>query len=236
MGHMNGTWATRGESVLAAMRADILRGELPAGSKLPFAMLIERYSASTGVLREVLPRLVEQGLVASRPQLGYSVVTISIPEVEHLTAARIAFEGQILRQSIEVGDADWEGEVVAADHRLFKTPMYDGDRVNLAWLTEHSRFHRALLAACPNPMLRDLAERLRDITQVYRCWSITAAGEFSKVTANDHRELAQHVVARRADDAVRVLAEHMNSTAEFLIRAQLEYEEQERTEALADPA
>ncbi|MEV0184217.1 FCD domain-containing protein [Streptomyces sp. NPDC050625] len=216
---------TRGELVLSAVRSDILRGELPPGSKLPFAMLIERYDASTGVLREVLPRLVEQGLVTSQPQLGYKVVSVSIPELEHLTAARIAFEGQILRQSIESGDTNWEGEVVAANHRLSRIPMYDGEQVSLAWLDEHSRFHRTLLAGCPNPMLCDLAERLRDLTQVYRCWSITASSDLGRLSDTEHRKLAEYTVARQADDAVRVLSEHMQHTADFLIRTQRAREE-----------
>lgn len=68
MRNMKPDATTRGESVLATVRADIVHGVLPPGSKLAFAMLTERYAASTGVLREVLPRLVEQGLVTSRAQ------------------------------------------------------------------------------------------------------------------------------------------------------------------------
>jgi DNA-binding GntR family transcriptional regulator len=217
---MKATSTTRGESVLAAIRSDILRGELAPGSKLPFAMLIRRYEASTGVLREVLPRLVEQGLVTSQPQLGYRVITISVPELQHLTATRIAFEGQILRQSIEQGDTDWEGDVVAAHHRLTRVPTYDGESTNLAWLAEHARFHRTLLAGCPNPMMRDLAERLRALTQVYRSWSITASEDLLRASEEEHRQLAELAVAREADEAVRVLTAHMQHTTDFLIQSQ----------------
>lgn len=212
---------TRGESVLATVRADIVHGVLPPGSKLAFAMLTERYAASTGVLREVLPRLVEQGLVTSRAQLGYRVMTLNLADLRHLTAARIALEGQVLRQSVESGDTGWEGEVVAAHHRLSRTPMHDGERLNPAWVDEHLAFHRALLAGCPNPVLRDVAERLRTVAEVYRSAAAVVAGPLDEAGAR-HRAITDLAVGRRADDAVAMLQAHIEDSSETLARVCLD--------------
>jgi len=218
MRNMKPDATTRGESVLATVRADIVHGVLPPGSKLAFAMLTERYAASTGVLREVLPRLVEQGLVTSRAQLGYRVMTLSLADLRHLTAARVALEGQVLRQSIESGDTGWEGEVVAAHHRLSRTMMHDGDRLNPTWVDEHLGFHRTLQAGCPNPVLRDVAERLRTVAEVYRSAAAGMAGPLDDAGAR-HRALTDLAVGRRADDAVAMLQAHIEGSSEALARA-----------------
>lgn len=105
---------TRGDSILAAVRDDILNGRLEPGTQLAFAELGRRYGASTGVLREVLPRLVEQGLATTQPQFGYRVVTLSLQELRHLTEARVAPEGLVFQQSIRHGDLDWEAAVVGS--------------------------------------------------------------------------------------------------------------------------
>jgi DNA-binding GntR family transcriptional regulator len=65
---------TRADAVHARLRADVLSGRLRPGQRLQFAELGRRYAASIGVLREVLMRLTEQGLVSAEPQIGFRVV------------------------------------------------------------------------------------------------------------------------------------------------------------------
>lgn len=218
-GRVGSPMTTRGEVVGAAIRADILNGRLAPGSKLAFAELARRYGASTGVLREVLPRLVEQGLATSQPQLGYRVVTLSVQELEHLTEARVAMETQVLRQSIRCGDLDWEAEVVAVHHRLSQIPNYVGlHELNEQWLSTHRRFHRVLLEGCPNPALRDVAERLRTVAEVYHCWSIRETTRLAE-RDDEHRRIAEAAVAHDEERAVEALTEHIQKTTALLIQA-----------------
>jgi len=144
-------------------------------------------------------------------------MTLSLADLRHLTAARVALEGQVLRQSIESGDTGWEGEVVAAHHRLSRTPVHDGDRLNPAWVDEHLGFHRTLLTGCPNPVLRDVAERLRTVAEVYRCAAAVVAGPLDDAGAL-HRALTDLAVGRRADDAVAMLQTHIEDSSEALAR------------------
>src|SRR4051794_14175462 len=95
---------TRAEKVYTELRSDILNGRIGPGERLPFAQLCERYQASTGVLREVLPRLVEQGLATSERQFGFRVIPVSEADLRHLTELRVTIESQALRQSVEHGE------------------------------------------------------------------------------------------------------------------------------------
>ena len=72
---------TKAERVYELMRADILAGRLRPGSRLRYAELCEHYETSTGVLREAMLRLSEQGLVKGEPQQGFQVVDLSVEDL-----------------------------------------------------------------------------------------------------------------------------------------------------------
>jgi DNA-binding GntR family transcriptional regulator len=107
--------------------------------------------------------------------------------------ARIAIETQVLTQSIRHGDLD---DGVGVHHRLSQLPTLDDDEsMNPQWLETHRRFHEAILGACPNPRLREVAQRLRDISEVYRCWSVLNT-EHIQLRDIEHSRLATRSVMR----------------------------------------
>jgi len=211
--------ATRGEQVYVQLRADILSGRVLPGTKLRFAELTERYNCSTSVVREGLSRLAEQGLVLSEPQHGFRVTPLSDADLEDLTTARCELEGLVLRMSIEHGDIAWESELVAAHHSLDRTSMEsDGDPVLMTeeWTQAHSRFHQALLAACPNHRLRTMALSLRDAAELYRRWSRPIGHDDHRDVRGEHRRLVEAALRGDATEAVRLLEEHLRRTTRAL--------------------
>ncbi len=216
---MSGRGATRTEQVYGQLRADILNGHLQPGARLPFAELSERYGGSMSAIREGLQRLVEQGLVVSEPQIGFHVASLSVEDLVDLTLARCEIEGLALRYAVTHGDLAWESEIVAALYALEHTPL-DSTKPFLLedWVAAHQRFHEALIAACPNHRLRAIASTLRDAAELYRHWSRQAEGTTSmRDIGAEHRRLVDAVLARDADEAVRLLEEHLRITAEVLI-------------------
>src|ERR1700744_430157 len=111
--------STRVDEVYCLIRRDILSGQFPPGSRLATMLLLQqRYDVSNGLLREILPRLVAEGLAVAKPQRGFWVIDISREDLRHLTDARVLIETTVLRQSIQVGDLGWESGVLAAHHTL----------------------------------------------------------------------------------------------------------------------
>jgi DNA-binding GntR family transcriptional regulator len=200
------------------MRMDILSGRLVPGERLPFAELTSRYQASAGVLREVLPRLVEQGLVTSEPQLGFRVISLSETDLLELTEARVLVETAVLRQAIEHGDVAWESRLVASHHTLSRTPGSSSDgRINDEWLKTHAAFHGLLLEASPNRRLRTVAENLRSAAELYRCWSRPQGREAKRDTAEEHKSIIDAALARDTEGAVRELVNHIVRTTTLLL-------------------
>lgn len=211
---------TRADAVYRRIRDDILRGRLRPGQRLPFAETCTAYDVSTGVLREVLPRLAEQGLVVAEPQVGFHVVEVSAADLTNLTEARVAVESLVLRQSIAAGDVAWESAALASHHTLTRTAMLDPDgQVAEAWRTAHAAFHAVVLSACPNPRLRDIAAGLRDVGEVYRSWSQGASVDVAggRDVAEEHRRLLDAVLARDPDAAAAALEDHISRTTAVLL-------------------
>lgn len=213
---------TRGEEVYARLRADILAGRLPPGSRLPFAELCSRYDTSVGVVREGLSRLTEQGLVRAEPQYGYRVTPVSAEDLRHLTEARIGIETLVLRSAIESGDVSWESGALAAHHTLHRTPQQEPDdpqRMSEAWAAAHGAFHAALLNGCPNPRLLGIALALRDSAELYRRWSVPVGHDEDRDVTGEHRQILDAALARDAERATTYLAGHLERTASVLLAA-----------------
>lgn len=212
---------TRVDRVYGALRSDILGGRQKPGSRLPFAELSARYEASMGVMREALTRLQGEGLVESEPQLGFRVVAISAENLRNLTEARCAIEALVLRSSIRHGDLAWESAVLAAHHRLDRTPQMapdDPGRLGDEWAAAHAAFHLALLAGCPNPVLLGTAVSLRDSAELYQRWSVPQDFTQRNIPA-EHRAILDAALAHDADTSSDLLTKHIQHTTDILLHA-----------------
>ncbi len=212
-----GVGATRVEHVYARLRSEILSGHLRPGTRLRLVEIAERFSVSQTVVREALTRLAEQRVVTSEPQLGFRVAPLTLDDLTDLTEARVHVEGLVFHLAIERGDLAWEATVVAAHHRLSRTPQQgpDGD-ANPAWRDAHEAFHTALFAGCGNPRLLHVAHSLRDAAALYRMWSAPLGHDEDRDVAGEHHRLLQAVLARDAELGQRRLAEHIERTTAAL--------------------
>lgn len=201
------------------IRLDILSGKIEPGSKLRFSKLKEDYSASMGVLREVLSLLSGQGLVTNLSQQGFKAMALTMDDLRDLTDTRCYVEVMVLRDSIENGSIDWETRVVAAHHKLSRTPKEDlkkGIAVTENWSAAHQGFHEALTSASKRTRLNHFSSGLRDAAEVYRQWSMVFEVEKRDVAA-EHEELMQLSIARDADGACRALEAHLRATSDLIL-------------------
>src|SRR4029077_14254146 len=138
--------ATRTERVYEMLRSELLNGVLHPSQKLNMVELTGRFRVSQSVIREALPRLTEQGLLVATPQCCFRVRDLSIEDIAELTESRIQIEALALRLAVERGDLQWETGIVAAHHRLERTPVTrDDGTVSEDWSGHHRDFHQALL-------------------------------------------------------------------------------------------
>jgi DNA-binding GntR family transcriptional regulator len=196
--------------VYAVLRNELLKGVFVPGQKLRVVELGDRFGASQSVIREALLRLTEQGLLVAEPQRGVRVRDLSIDDIAAITETRVLVESQAIRWSIARGDLAWETAVLAAHHRLERTPVQGPDgAIDEQWAVLHTEFHTALLAGSGNPRVEAIAAALRDSSELYRRWYWVLTDDHQRDIPAEHRDLKDLALARDADAAVALLVHHI---------------------------
>ncbi len=93
--------ATIADRVFEQLRAAIVEGAIPAGSKISEPEMAGRYGISRGPLREAMRRLESANLVERRPNVGARVITLTSDELLEIYLIREALEGMAARLAAE---------------------------------------------------------------------------------------------------------------------------------------
>lgn len=215
---------TLGVEVYSRLRRDLIAGHLQPGERLRFRQLSAHYGVGIGPLREALARLVSEHLVHFEGHRGYTVAPLSLEDLHDLCALRTELSCKALRQSIALGDDEWEGEILAALHRLERSPVPStaADRQSIdEWERRHDRFHFSLISGCNSPWLLHFCGALSDHFQRYRRAVIVEIGssvELLKKVRQQHREVAEAAIARDADLAADILSKHFQGSVEVVAK------------------
>lgn len=206
---------TLAERAAAVLQRAVLTGELAPGSKLRIHDLMKTYGIGATPLREGLSRLVAAGFVEANSQRGFRVVPVSRADLEDILRTRTLVETEALRLALLNGDDEWEAAIVAALYRLQKAGQGLEEGVpegTASFDAIHKAFHTALIAACGSPRLLELHSMLFDQTFRYR-QVIRENPVPHRVKNDEHRLLADAVIARDFVTAAELLNNHLRVTA-----------------------
>lgn len=211
--------ATLGTSIYQKIKRDILFGALAPGSKLKLDALKARYGASLSTLRETLNRLASEGFVDAPEQRGFFVKSVSAEDLREIAHLRVLLECHAMRLSIANGDTEWEGDLVAAHHKLhvMELRLLDGDESEKeAWKRYDWEFHQTLISACNSANLLSLHATLYDKYLRYQMLILTHRGQEA---VEEHREMFEAALARDADRATVALETHIVKGLEHTVAA-----------------
>lgn len=200
------------ESAYRSLRRDIIEGRLPPGEKLRIEHIKDNYGVGAGTMREALSLLISDALVNSQGQRGFRVAPVSLEDFADITDIRVMLECEALRQSMARGDDAWEGELIAAFHRLSKAEEKLGDNEHREEWEERNRvFHEVLIAACPSHWIKHFLAILHHQTERYRRLSLQQKAVPRDIHA-EHEALFKAALARDANLACEILAQHIRFT------------------------
>lgn len=214
---------------LATDFADGLRVEILAGSRIPgeriqLDELREKFNISLSPIREGLSRLVAEGLLVPTGQRGYRVAPVSIEEFIDIKTLRLDMELKALRQSILLGDEDWELRLMTAFQRLknfekihLEKQHWLVDEVS-QWEERHHAFHDTLIDACGSPILMRFCQMLHGMGDRYRRVFLKAHQPDQNV-AQDHQSMYQAALERNVDLASEILRSHIERTGANVLAA-----------------
>jgi len=200
---------TVGSNTYETLKHDIIFGQLLPGSKLKLDALKKQYAASVSTLRETLNRLASEGFVIAQEQRGFFVAPVSKDDLIEIANLRILLENHALQDSIENGDADWEGNLVAAHHKLHRMEekLLSGDLSEKeTWKRYDWEFHQAMISACNSKALLLLHSTIFDKYVRYQMQVLTFRG---RTAAIEHKKMLEAALARDTKLAQKYLEDHV---------------------------
>lgn len=206
-----------GETAYARIRSDIVFGTIEPGQKLRLDRMKQDYEVGVGTLREILSRLAAEGLVVAEGQRGFEAAPVTAENFREIAALRLLLEGHALALSFAEGDMEWEGRVVAAQHklRLMEQRMLKGEEADTRlWKRYDWEFHQALISACGSRELMQAHAIAFDKYLRYQMVAVTFRGE---VAAQEHVALRDSALERDSQRAIEILTRHINDCVEFTL-------------------
>ena len=205
---------TISEKAYRRIRSDILFGRLGPAQKLTLDRMKEAYGTSISTLREILNRLSSEKLVLAEGQRGFEVAPISAEDLREIGAMRRLLEHHALEQSFAAGDMEWEGQVVAAHHKLalMEERMKAGDSsATETWKRYDWQFHQALISACGSRMLLEAHGAVFDKYLRYQMLAMTNRGE---IAVRQHKTFLECALKRDIKSATELLVRHVDEGVE----------------------
>lgn len=171
--------------------------------------LAKQLSMSRMPVRDALRLLESEGLVRSRPQHGFTVLSFGADEIMEAAHIRYKLEGLALEKSIPRFTEDDRLRSEAALQQLLDAD--DGD------VEAHARFHLALYEPCQMPrLLESVTHNLKLINRFLKMEGFFVHGSH-KANETEHAELLQACVKQNTRMADAILYTHIVVAAENLI-------------------
>ena len=190
------------------IRAAILNGILPPGSRIDQNQLASDLNVSLVPVREALQKLEAEGFVQILPRRGAFVTETSISDMEDLYFARRILEGQAAYYAAEqLTDAQ-----IAELERLLKAMDVDLAAHNYSAFMSHNRqFHFTIYQAANSRYLMNLIAGLWDLAERYRFRYMFVKDQAAKTQA-EHQAILEACRARDKEKLRDAILFHMTQT------------------------
>jgi DNA-binding GntR family transcriptional regulator len=196
------------------LRAQILRGELPPGTRLMDRALAPQHGVSRNSVREALRLLVSDGLVTTTINTGASVRVLKPSDVLDIYAARRILEVGAVRASSHASDRTLTALDAAADTGTRERQLEHWREAGTASLA----FHAALVALAGSARLdgffAGLAAQLRLAFAV-----MPDEGAFQAQWVDRDRSIADLLLAGRRDAAEMELLAYLADSEAAVVDA-----------------
>jgi DNA-binding GntR family transcriptional regulator len=208
---------TLNQRVYSQLREMILSGHLEGGTQIEERQLAEEMGVSRTPLREAIGQLSNEGIIEYRPYRGNYVRTFTAKQVNDLYQVRMALESLAMRLAIPKISQEHIHKIrLILDDVQRALEHNDMDGYNEA----DRRFHKAILDITGNETLKEALGRLAAQIQMVR---VIANQDHDVVerTARERPRILAALEARDADEAARLMEEHIDGVRRAVV-AQLE--------------
>lgn len=193
------------------IRERVISGRIEPGTQLNEVDLAHRFSTSRGPVREAMQRLVQEGLLVSKPHRGTYVPKLDENDLADLAFARFALERTAVDRVQQKGAS--AGLIAKLEHLLgvMEVSIIESDWHALA--DADVAFHQAIVEDARSFQLSRMYASLAGQTRLSFSVTMPRYERNSKTHVDGHRRIADLLIS--GDPRVQeALAEHLLDHAE----------------------
>jgi DNA-binding GntR family transcriptional regulator len=183
------------DQVYAMIRESILKGEMPAGTRLRVRDLAAQVGTSVMPVREAIRRLEEAGLAERSPHKGAVVKGLTLQELIHVYDVRRLLEVEAARLGAK-GITPEETAGMQAEYELMCTALEE--RRVIDYLDHDEALLTILYRAAGNPVLVQVIRGLWNQCRAYKI--VGAQGAMDTPSSEPLRYHQQRLVAAARDN------------------------------------
>jgi len=193
------------EAVYQRLKESIVRGEIPAGSKIVETLISRKLGVSRTPLREAVNRLEQDGLVKIIPRRGTFVHKQSVAEILESLEIREVLEGLAARLAARRTTPD----IIQKMKNCFDdfSPRTVENSIQ-NYSLQNVRFHHLVIQASQNRRLITLIQNLYDQMDMVRLHTIILPGRAKKSLA-EHWTIIRLIEKKKGDQAEKFLRAHI---------------------------
>lgn len=202
---------TTADAVYDQLRNDIINLYYQPGEKLSEAKIADRYGVSRDPVRKSISRLVQEGLIISKPQCGTFVSKISADQGKEVCEIRIILETFAIRNAVNVIDEALIDSMLEEYNKLDKRLEFeDGEDLRNSIYALDAKLHNAIYDCCGNSMIASTISSYAHITKRIQIANITYH-ERKFNTMEEMHEIMLALKARDVERSVEAMRKHIEN-------------------------
>jgi len=194
------------ECVIDYLKQRLLDGELHPGEEVNLTSLCETLGVSRTPVREALVQLIKDGFIEEATRKGFKIKKLGRSEIEDIYRIGGLLESEVVKIACDrMSDRDVE----RLEAMLNESEAELGRGDHAAYAAKNSAFNEFMRSFCPNALLTDLVENIRE--RLYFAHNRSDAPEWNRLMVTDHRRIISLLKDRDKPGLERLIREvHWN--------------------------
>jgi DNA-binding GntR family transcriptional regulator len=194
-----------GEHIFEHLKQAIIRGDIPAGSRMVETRIAETMGVSRTPVREAIHKLEREGLLIKHAQSGFSVTGVTREDIEECFGIRAVLEGYAARLA-SMRYTPQKLKPLIRKNELFRKHLEKGDLKALPKI--NTDLHNMIYDLSGSPklirMINDLKEQILRFREI-----ILKDKDLALASHLDHSHMLEMMEERRVEQVEMLVRDHI---------------------------
>ena len=200
-------------TIYKELKKGIMSGELLPGSILLEREISDKYGISRTPVREILWRLVSDGLLEKGPSRRYITRKMSLEEIFNIFQSREGIEGMATRVACQKDDDIFFAKIKEIGKKIKEVDIEKNSQEGVFF---GRKLHDLIITTASNPFLSEFYNKLRNLAVLIR--NITQRSVFiEKKSQESHLVIINALEEKDEEKSEHCMREHLRTTCRLMV-------------------